>query len=119
VGVDDDPTILALATEVGWLPSEALDIVVKDAFEFVRDCTDRFDYVAVDLFRGEELAGRAFAKPFLRRLRTLLLPRGQLAVNLFTDIRMFTRVARIATFFEIREQRGVGGNLVVHARRKH
>lgn len=118
VGVDDDPAILELARAVGWLPSEELEVVQTDAFDYVRACQERFDYIAVDLFRGEELAARAFTKPFLRRLRTLLVPRGRLAINLFTDIRMLSRIARIATFFEIREQRGVGGNVVVHAQRR-
>ena len=118
VGIDDDPSVLELARQVGWLPREALDVVVADAFQYAQSCHERFDYVAVDLFRGERLASRAFGKPFLKRLRALLEPRGRLAVNMFTDIHVFTRVARIASIFEIREQRGVGGNLVVHARRK-
>jgi spermidine synthase len=118
VGVDDDPAILDLAREVGWLPAEALEIVIADAFDYVQTSHARFDYIAVDLFRGEQLVGRAFGKPFLRRLRSLLEPRGRVAINLFTDIRVLTRVARIATFFDIRDQRGVGGNLVVHAQRR-
>jgi spermidine synthase len=118
VGVDDDPAILELASEVGWLPRDGLEIVHADAFAYVQACTERFDYIAVDLFRGEHLAGRAFGKPFLRRLRNLLVPRGRLAINLFTDVRMLGRVARIATVFDIRAQHGVGGNLVVHAQRR-
>src|SRR5690242_19400179 len=57
VGVDDDPAILDLAREVGWLPSdsESLEVVVSDAFAYVQSCSERFDYIAVDLFRGEEL----------------------------------------------------------------
>jgi spermidine synthase len=118
VGVDDDPNIIDLARQVGWLPAEDLQIVQLDAFAYVQTCDERFDYIAVDLFRGEQLASRAFGKPFLRRLRSLLVPHGRLAINLFTDIRMLTRVARIATFFDIRDQRGVGGNLVIHAQRR-
>jgi spermidine synthase len=118
VGVDDDPAIVELARQVGWLPSEDLQVVEADAFGYVQSCKERFDYIAVDLFRGEQLASRAFGKPFLRRLRALLVPRGRLAINLFTDIRMLHRVGRIALFFDIRDQRGVGGNLVVHAQRR-
>jgi len=118
LGVDDDSAVLNLARSVEWLPLEALDVVVADAFAYVRTCQERYDYVAVDLFRGEELDGRAFGKPFLRRIRSLLAPRGQLALNMFTDIRMLSRIDRIATFFEIRERRYVGGNLVIHARRR-
>ena len=118
VGIDDNPAILDLATGVGWLPSEGLEIVVADAFDYVRTCQQKFDYIAVDLFRGEQLAARAFTKVFLRRLRALLVPRGQLAINQFTDIRMLLRISRIAAIFEIREKRAVGGNLVVQALRR-
>ncbi len=118
VGVDDDPAVLDLAREVGWLPNEALEIVVADAFTYVKDCRDRYDYVAVDLFHGEDMDARIFGQPFLRRVRAVLAPRGQLAINMFADLRMLTRVNRIAAFFEIRERRYVGGNLVIHARRR-
>jgi spermidine synthase len=118
VGVDDDLSILETANAVGWLPLRGLEIVVADAFEYVKSCAERFDYVAVDLFRGERLARRAFGKPFLRNVRDLLEPRGRLAVNLFRDYRAPERIQRIATFFEIREEVGVGGNVVVHARRR-
>ena len=91
---------------------------MADAFEYVQSCRERFDYVAIDLFRGERLAGRAFGKPFLRGVRDLLEPHGRLAVNMFSDQRALYRVQRIAAFFDIREQVGVGGNVIVHARRR-
>ncbi len=118
VGVDDDVSILETARSVGWLPPHGLEIVIADAFGYVQSCSERFDYVAVDLFRGQRLARRAFGKPFLRNVRDLLRPRGRLAVNLFRDHRAPERIQRIATFFELREQVGVGGNVVVHARRR-
>lgn len=119
VGVDDDPLIVEVAKSAGWLPSSPeLEVVFEDAFRFVQSCHDRFDYVAVDLFRGEELAARAFGKPFLRRLRSVMAPRGQLAINMFADIRMLSRTARIEASFELRERRQVGGNIVIHARRR-
>jgi spermidine synthase len=119
VGVDDDPLIVDTAISAGWLAtSESLNIAMVDAFAFAQSCQERFDYVAVDLFRGEQLVARAFGKPFLRRLRALLEPRGQLAVNMFADVRMLGRIARIGSVFEIRERRPVGGNVIVHARRR-
>jgi spermidine synthase len=118
VGVDDDPTILATASGIGWLPSGGMDVVQGDAFEYVQTCHTRFDYVAVDLFRGERLVSRAFGKPFLRQLRAVLQPRGQLAINLFRDFRWPERVNRIAALFEVRAQVPVGGNVVVHARNR-
>ncbi|HEY0582591.1 MAG TPA: hypothetical protein VGE94_10440 [Chloroflexota bacterium] len=118
VGVDDDASILAVASAVGWLPTNGVDVVVGDAFEYVQACHERFDYIAVDLFRGERLAQRAFGKPFLRRLGLLLQPRGQLAVNMFKDHREAQRVDRIAAYFDLRDRLTVGGNVVVHARRR-
>jgi hypothetical protein len=51
-------------------------------------------------------------------VRSLLEPHGWLAVNMFRDQRAPDRVERIAAFFDIRERVGVGGNVVVHARRR-
>src|SRR6266705_1740549 len=53
VGVDDDPAVIETARAVGWLPLPGLDVVVEDAFAYARRCADRFDYVALDLYRGE------------------------------------------------------------------
>lgn len=119
VGVDDDEDVLGIATALGWLANEGgLEVVRGDAFAYVHACHERFDYVAVDLFRGDQLERRAFGKPFLKRVRTLLEPHGRLAINLFVDRRLDQRLARIAAIFEIREQRPVGGNVIVHARRQ-
>ncbi len=118
VGVDDNETILDLAQSMGWLPATGCEVVIADAFAYVQTCADKFDYVAIDLFRGEEQSARTFGKPFLRRVRVLLEARGRLAVNLFTDIRVLNRIARVATFFEIRDKLPVGGNLVIHARKR-
>src|SRR5262245_15843961 len=59
VGVDDDATIVDMARAAGWLAMPRLEVVFADAFDFVRDCPDRFDYVAIDLFRGEQVVGKA------------------------------------------------------------
>jgi spermidine synthase len=118
IGVDDDAAILETASAAGWLPAGGVEIVMADAFEYVQLCEQRFDYVAVDLFRGHRLARRAFGKPFLRRVKVILEPRGRLAVNMFKDRREPERVERIASLFDIRDRVTVGGNVVVHARRR-
>lgn len=118
VGVDDDPSVIATARALGWLDTQDLEIETADAFTFVETCQRSFDYIAVDLFRGERIARRAFGPPFLRRLRELLVPRGSLAMNLFDDARAPTRIDRIAMLFEVVQRIVVGGNVVVHARRR-
>lgn len=118
VGVDDDDGLLEIARAAGWLPSLGLEVVVGDAFVYVEHCRERFDYVAVDLFRGERMPGRVLGKPFLRRLRALVEPHGRVAINLFRDRRQVDRINRIAAFFDIRGQVLIGGNVIVHARRR-
>ena len=76
VGVDDDVAIIETARAAGWLAVPNLELVVGDAFEFVKTREQRFDYVAVDLFRGERLVTQIFGQPFLKRVRALLEPPG-------------------------------------------
>jgi spermidine synthase len=118
VGVDDDPRVIEIAAAVGWLPPAGVEIRIGDAFAFVQTCEERFDFVAVDLFRADRLAPRIFGKPFLRRLRSVLEPRGSLAINVCRDARRAERVERVRAVFDVREERLVGGNVVVHARQR-
>src|ERR687888_2211481 len=53
VGVDDDAAIVETAVGAGWLGGVSVDVVYADAFAYVQTCRDRFDYIAIDLFRGE------------------------------------------------------------------
>jgi spermidine synthase len=118
VGVDNDAEIVETAASVGWLPRSGLEVVMADAFEYVQRCERRFDFIAVDLFRGEHLAARAFGRPFLRRIRALLGPRGRVAVNLFFDRHERERETRIASIFDIYKNHRIGGNIIIHARRR-
>jgi spermidine synthase len=118
-GVDDDAAIVETARSVGWLPEDGLELVLADAFAYVQATSARFDYVAVDLFRGHQLVGRIFTKPFLRRVRALLEPRGWLVVNFFRDAREQSRRERIAALgFDLRACTYVGGNVVLHLQRR-
>jgi spermidine synthase len=118
VGVEDDPGVIETARAVGWLPLPGLELVVEDAFAYVWRCADRFDYIALDLFRADELVRQELSRPFLRRLRDLLEPSGELAVNLFRDRRRASRLHRIEQVFDIRRVVEQGGNVIVHARRR-
>jgi len=119
VGVDDDPTIVETARAAGWLAMPHLEVVFGDAFEYVQQSVTPFDFVAIDLFRGERLVGKALTRPVLRRVRALLEPPGLLAVNMFLDSRAADRIERLGSLFEIRERVNVGGNVIVHARLRH
>jgi len=113
VGVDDDPRVLALAPALLEVPA-CVELVCLDALAYVQGTVGRFDYVAVDLFRGGETPRAMFGRPFLRRLRALLTPGAPLVVNLFVDRRLPERLHRLGRVFRVRAQRRVGENLVVH-----
>ena len=116
VGVDDDPAVVGFGSiELGLDPA-SLEIVIDDAFSYVVRCRERFDYIAVDLYRGGALARGLFAAPFLRDLRRLLDARGRLVINLPIDEHLALRRERLTRFFRIERQQPLGKNCIVHAR---
>jgi spermidine synthase len=116
VGVDDDVAIVETAVAAGWLSDGIAHVVYADAFSFVEACQERFDYIAIDLFRGEQLARRAFTRPFLRQVRKLLVAPSMLVANIFADRWAAQRTERIEALYDIHQRVRVGGNLVIHAR---
>jgi spermidine synthase len=117
VGVDDDPSVLEVACAAGWLSLPGLHIVQADAFSFVSACDERFNFVALDLYRGPYLVGRGLTRPFLCQVRALLEPGGWLTVNLFRDDRTEERIERIARVFRVDHRLETGDNVIVHARK--
>jgi spermidine synthase len=115
VGVDDDPAVIAVARrELADLP--CLEIVEADAFRYVATTAERFDLGCVDLYRGAQLQAGIVGRPFLRRLRELLAPRGHAAINLFADRRTMTRIHRLGRVFRVLRTVAVGKNVVVWCR---
>ena len=117
VGVDDEPAVVAAARiAFGPLPPE-LQIVIADALAFVHGCAGRFDYVAVDLFHGDQIPRGVFGQPFLRAARAALTPGGLAVFNLFQDMRTAHRLERLGRVLRVERQLRVGNNLLVHCRR--
>ena len=118
VGVDYDLGVIDFARELlRDLP--ALEIVHADAFEYVTQAAargDHFDYAAVDLYSGDQLAHGVVGRPFLRALKSLLQPRGVAVFNLFHERRITDRLRRIERVFRLVNQRLVRKNLVVWCR---
>jgi spermidine synthase len=114
VGVDNDPEVLAFARQHFDLDLPNLTLVLEDAFRYVQRCDRRYGYVAVDLFAGHVFQRAVLARPFLRRLRALLLPGGEIAVNMFRERNSQSHVARIRRILPVRRVDRLRSNVIVH-----
>lgn len=118
VGVDDDAEVLSVAREAGWLEQPGLEVAHEDAFAYLRHIDERFDYVAIDLYRGPRFQGHSLTRPMLRMVEAALQPRGHLVVNLFLDRWTVERMNRIRCVFDIERHQRVESNMIVHARKR-
>ena len=116
VGVDIDACLVAFARRHFDLALPNLEVVIGDAFAFVAGCREHFEYVAVDLFRGHEFQRGALARPFLRQLRSIAGPDGEIAVNFFKDRRSEVHVNRLARILTVQRVQRLPRNVVVHCR---
>jgi spermidine synthase len=114
LGVDRDADLIAFARTHFSLDLPNLEILLDDAFTFVERTDRRFDYVAVDLFNGHTLPRAALGRPFLRRLREIVAPNGEIAFNLFHDRRSKQHLTRIARLLTIRRTEWLPFNVVAH-----
>jgi spermidine synthase len=118
VGVDDDLAVIDFAREL-LRDVPDLEIEQADAFEFVGravDAADRFDYIAVDLYQGDQMAHGVVGRPFLRGLKTLAEPRGLVIFNLFFEKRVYDRIRRIERVFKVIKRELAHRNLVLWCR---
>jgi spermidine synthase len=116
VAVDDDLCVVALGRREFYLRLPNVQPVLADAFAFAANCPGRFDYVAVDIFRGAERPRQIAGRPFLRDLARLGGPRGAVAFNLFRDRRIEATIARIERVLPVVRRVDAGKNVVLHCR---
>jgi spermidine synthase len=91
-----------------------LDVRCTGAEAFIRRCRTRFDYVAVDLYRGAEAPAFSRSPRFLRRIATLLDGPGWLAMNVYRG----AEPAELSRWFTIEHQLHVADNRVIHAKKR-
>lgn len=116
VGVDDDPDVVRLGRTAFGPPPPTLAVVIADVRTFVHGCAAHFDYIAVDLFHGDQMPAGAVSQPFLKAVRAALTPRGIVVFNFFRDARTERRIARVRRVFDIERVERVRDNLLVHCR---
>jgi spermidine synthase len=116
VAVDNDPEVVRLGRASFYLNLAEVSVVVADAFQFVAGCRGRFDFIAVDLFRGNERPRGLSGRPFLRDLQRVAGPGATAAFNLFHGRRIDTTLARITRVLTPVRQVAAGKNVVAHYR---
>ncbi len=112
-GVDIDPRVVAFGREQFGLELPNLQVVIADAFTYVYRCTERFDYIVVDLFVGRHLHKGILAKPFLRRLGALLAPGGEVAINLLRHADNARHLERFRQVLSVQRVERLPSNLIV------
>ena len=96
-GVDHDPVMLAIASEYfGWSTRADLVLFEADAFQWVRQQSQLYDLIIVDLFLDLDFAEGLLNLDFLRNLKRLTRPGSVLAINTVAyDPRSAGRSARL------------------------
>ncbi len=118
VGVEVDPAVVWLARhEFGLASLPNLEIVVEDAFRFVRTCEQRFDHICVDLYTAGKMAHGVFGAPFLQDIIGLLEPGGTVAFNLWRSPYLTDQLRRLRRELAIREIVEADENVIVHCSR--
>lgn len=112
-GVDASAAMLAAAGDFG-APLSHYRPVQTDAFAFVRNTDERYEFIAVDLYCADRFERGALALPFLRALAARLSPGGTVAWNLFQDASRDRCLEKIERVFERLRLCEIGQNVIFH-----
>ena len=81
IGVDSNEEILALARKEMDLDGIKATVIVEDAFEYIKDCKQRFDLVIVDLWDGPVFNTLPLSPDFMDKCKKLLTSDGKILLN--------------------------------------
>jgi len=79
--VEIEPAVAAVARRYFELPAD-VPVIVEDARTYVARTPQRYDFIVLDAFASESLAGHLFTREFFARVDTALRPGGILAINM-------------------------------------
>lgn len=120
VGVERDPAMVDLALgEFGLGALDHLRIVTADAFAWVAACDQRFDAICVDLYVAGKMAHGVLGAAFLRDLRRIVTPRGEVTFNLWRSAYLSDQLRRIERVFSVVAIDEADDNIIVHAAPRH
>lgn len=100
--VELDPEIVRIADEYfGVSESDNLNIVTSDGRIFMRRTDEKYDYIAVDAYRGHFVPFHLLTKEFYELLETRLAPGGVVVQNIEPNTMLFDHaLATIGTVFD-------------------
>ena len=116
IGVDIDPDVVEIARSEFDLTLDNLKIEIADAFRFVNETIAHYDLIFVDLYRGPLPAPGMLSQPFLKALRRILLPRGQVVFNCFQTYLTERRMRALRSVFRVTSVVVAGSNRIVYCR---
>ena len=115
-GIELDPAVVSLARQEFELDQlDHLTIVTADAFVWTRTCDKLFGAICVDLYVAGKLAHGTLGAAFMRDVRRLLIPGGEVIINLWRSAYLDSQISRIAAYFRVEALDQADGNVVVHA----
>ena len=84
-GVEIDPEVIAIGKQFFDLDKvKNLQLFIQDAQEYVKNTSERYDSIIVDIFQDDQMPDFLFTPPFFSQLKTLLSPKGSILFNTIT-----------------------------------
>lgn len=81
--VEINPAVVPMAKQWFDLAPEKLNIVIGDGRQFLNDCAQRYDAVALDAFLGDSSPSHLMTREAFAAMRDVLKPGGVLVINSF------------------------------------
>jgi spermidine synthase len=124
--VEIDPEIVRIARDYFGF-SSAGNVIVEDARYYLNTAKDKYDYIILDVFNGDNTPGHILSIESLRLVKTRMSERGVLAINLVGSLKNETfmtasiiktlenvfRTVRIYPNFSLEEGEGFGNITVL------
>lgn len=117
-GIERDPAVVWLAkSQFGLDALPHVNIIIEDAFEYVRRCRETYDAICVDLYTAGKMAHGVLGGRFLRDVARLLTPEGVATLNLWRSPYLDDHLRRVGRELLVRDIVEVDENLIVHCSR--
>lgn len=98
VAVEIDPTIINLANEeFGITPSEKLQIIEEDAFQFVKNSNQKFQLIIIDLFIDTKVPPIFYGKEFCENISKRLQENGSIIFNVGINLEKDSKAIETVT----------------------